>query len=101
MKILFDQVYLWTGVSGQLMSLRINHCKRTCPLSDYEKIVQAILPNELSKICTSSSENTSKRPMESTIGYNLDLQLAYLFAGSDLKFFKYMKDFSMTNLIVF
>lgn len=81
-------------ISEKLISLKINNCDQTCPLSEYERIVQSILPNKASRICNLFNKAACKsRRIETTKNLDYDLQLAYLFDASDLVSFKYTKDF--------
>lgn len=84
---------LWTGAAEQLISLKVNNCEELCPLSEYEKFVQPILPNEASIKACKPSKAACKLRMRSKENVDVDLKLAYMFAGSDLESFKYMKDF--------
>lgn len=45
------QMLMWTGVSEQLIPMKLSSCDELCPLSKFESIVKPYLPNSKVKKC--------------------------------------------------
>lgn len=52
MKIFFCQVIYYLGVPEEIMDLTIPHCRNMCPLEDFIRLVENILPKELTHSCS-------------------------------------------------
>nr|XP_012144348.1 PREDICTED: venom acid phosphatase Acph-1-like [Megachile rotundata] len=47
----YIQMYYWTGITEQLKPMKIPNCQEQCPLEEYEKLMQSLIPTDEESAC--------------------------------------------------